>query len=217
LRALGYVRSRHPGTRLDPGRLKRAAEGALFEVFQFTDWGARIETLSAPSGRMPMRALTLELLDHKVERAIEHLFRLFSLQYPREDFRRIHRGFLSSNRQAWASSRELVEHLLASPFRESVLAALDDVPPAQRVARAGRYYRRASSEGREALREVLRSGDLHLRCLAAHHVAELGLTDLGGELDALRSKSFGPMEASLRNVLEFLAHPERSREYVVSY
>jgi HEAT repeat protein len=211
LRALGYVRSRHSTTRLEPAALQRALEGSLHEIFQYTDWCARLETLSAPENEMAARTLTLELLQHKTDRAIEHLFRLFSLQFPREDFRQIHRGFLSSNRQAWASSRELLEHLLRSPLKEAVLGALDDVPAARRLSVAGRYYRRPSADGRDALREILGCRDPHLRCLAAHHVAELGIADLEHELDTLRSKAAGAMEMSFRNALSLLASSRSER------
>ena len=114
---------------------------------------------------------------------------LLGLQYRGEDFEQIYRGLRSTERQGAAGSRELLENLLRRPLREAVLALVDDVPDtrAWRGPQPTTVPRPLDYE--ELLGPLLEEPGETVRCLAAYHVGELGLTALrpaagGGEPSA---------------------------------
>ncbi|HMB68174.1 MAG TPA: HEAT repeat domain-containing protein, partial [bacterium] len=241
LRALGNLRTRNPGLALDARLLDDAIEQTLETVFRLLDWrvslgsseaaaaGAAGRTTGASEGAVPgprvhvttdgtetpVRTLIEELLQHKEEHAMERLFRLFSLRYPREDFKRIHRGLGSRDRKTRASGRELLESVLKPPLRDAVVGVLDDVPDEQRLAAGRRYHRRGPADRRALLRTLLEQGSVPLRCLVAYHVAETGMKDLREELAGLCDAAVGAMEETFRNALHMLDDPGKEKAFVV--
>jgi AAA family ATP:ADP antiporter len=204
LRALGHLRTRRPGLPLDSEVLDAAIESTLERIFRLIDWRV---SLARDDGSF--RTLLVEFLEHKEAHAVERLFRLFSLRYPREDFKRIYRGVSSADRKARASGRELLESVLRPPLRDAVGALLDDLPDAQRLAAGRRYYRPPGRARAELLRTLLRERSLPLRCIVAYHVAELGLSELRQDLVALCEQAAGTAGDSFRNALARLDDPRR--------
>jgi hypothetical protein len=133
----------------------------------------------------PALPLDGRIIDEAVH-ATERLFRMLQLQFPREDVRGIYRGFQSGSAKLRASSRELLENLLRPPLRDAVLALVDGVPTAGAFQGTAPYYLGQAVEYEELLGLMLEEGSESLRCLAAHHVAELGLVSLRPRLEALR-------------------------------
>jgi hypothetical protein len=162
-----------------------------------------------------VRGLVTELLEHKEEHAVERLFRLFSLRYPREDFKRIHRGVTSADRKARSSARELLEGALDPPVRDAVLGLLDEVPDELRLAAGRLYHRRTVGTQADVLRALLGESGVPVRCLVAYHVAELGMHDLRPELSVLCKTSTGVVEESFRHALEMLENPGKEHAFVV--
>jgi hypothetical protein len=223
LRALGHLRARQPGLALDHAVLDDAIERTLETVFRLLDWRVAIaRSHAAGDGRQnaapaatPVRALIEELLRHKEEHAVERLFRLFSLRYPREDFKRIHRGIGSRDPKTRASGRELLESVLRSPLRDAVVGVLDDVPDEERLAAGRRYHRAGPASRRDLLRTLLEQGSVPLRCLVAYHVAELGMKELRDDLADLCDAAVGAMEETFRNALDMLDDPRKEKAFVV--
>lgn len=104
--------------------------------------------------------------------ATDRLFLLLGLLHPDEHVTRIQRGLASKNPRTRASSLELLQNLLASPLRERVLAVVDDVSDAQRLARIGAARTDASHA---ALLGAMLAERGALGDLAAYHANELDL------------------------------------------
>jgi hypothetical protein len=172
----------------DPALLRRAATATAEGVFRLVHWrsvlerGAREQPARATGGH----DLLVQLLRDKEEQAVERLFRLLALQYRGEDFKRIHRGLRGAAPRARASSRELLENVLSPPLREVVLAIVDEAEDASRLARAGELYAAPALGYEEVLALILERGGESLRCVAAHHVGEIGLRALRPRLEGLR-------------------------------
>ncbi len=178
LRALGRVRRMSPSVSLDRDLLSHATGDTIQAIFRHLDWRRNLEALAKED---PIRLTTaqeiLSLLLKDVEvNATERLFRLHGLQIPGEDFERIYRGLKNKSAKTRASSRELIENLLASPFRELTLAAVDDAPDDIRLARAASVVPpRATPSYGALLSEIHVRGDATLRSLVAYHASELGI------------------------------------------
>jgi AAA family ATP:ADP antiporter len=217
LRALGSLRAKHPSVRLEAGKLDQAIEETLGAILRLIDWRATLvrEARSRPESSTPVRSLLVELLSHKEDHAIERFFRLLSLRHPREDLKRVHAGISAGNREAKASARELLELVLRSPLKEAVLGVLDDVPDAERLARAARYYRPVRMIDEDVLRALIEQRGVALRCLAGYHIAELALGSLRDELSRACDETSGLLRESFRNALEMLDEPGGERAFVV--
>ena len=72
-----------------------------------------------------------------------------------------------------------------------MLALVNDVPDRLRIAEAQAFYRPQDLGYEELLGQLLEEPGETLRCLAAYHVAELGLTDFRPRLEAAQKKETG--------------------------
>ncbi len=187
LRGIGRVRADNPGLRLDQAVVSEAISRTVAASFHLLHWRQVLEDGASrkPARRTPGFALLTTLLRDKEVHAVERLFRLLGLQFAREDLYRIYRGFRSANPKIRASSRELIENLLKPPLRSAVLALADPVPREDRLAAAPPYYRPDALEYEGLLAAMLEVPSESLRCIAAHHIAELGLVGLRPRLEAL--------------------------------
>ena len=168
------------GVELDPELLARATRATAEGVFRALHWRSVLESgaLQVPARRTAGHGLLVQLLRDKESQAIERLLRLLALQYRGEDFRDIHRGLRSRNPRARASGRELLENLLRPPLRAPILAAVGDEPDAVRLGGAGELYPVQPLGYEAVLERMLDEGGEALRCIAVHHVGELGLASL---------------------------------------
>ena len=101
------------------------------------------------------------------------LFRVLALLFPSESFERIQRGLQSKNPKARASSRELLEHLVAPSLRAAVLALVEDVPDADRLARVPPGMAPVAIPYEKLLASFVERDD-ELGILARYHAAETG-------------------------------------------
>jgi HEAT repeat protein len=216
LRALGSLRRRHPALPLDNAVLDDAIRGTLSRTFRLLEWRVSLRGTAAghEEWNTPVRRLVDELLKHKERHAVERLFRLFSLRYPKEDFKRIHRGTYG-DAKARASARELLENVLQSPVREAVLGLLDDVPAAQRLPTGRTFHTIEDRDNAGVLRALLEQDNVPLRSLVAYHVGELGLDDLRTELAELCDSAADAQDNSFRVALDLLDDPQPENAFVV--
>ena len=122
-----------------------------------------------------------------------------ALQHRGEDFRDIHRGLRSRDPRARASSRELLENLLRPPLRAPILAIVGEDGDQARLAGAGEIYAVRPLGYEAVLERMLDEGGEALRCIAVHHIGELGLVALRPRLVEL---SRGTPSFFLSRVLE---------------
>jgi hypothetical protein len=187
LRALNRLAA-SPEAEFDGGRLLRGATATVEATFRVIHWRLVLEqgARAQPGRATPGHDLLVEMLRDKEAQSLERLFRLFSLLYRREDFKGMYRGLRSAHPRARSSSRELLENLLGPPLRAPVLALVDEGPDAVRLARAEAAYERTALDYEAVLALMLEQGGESLRCIAAYHVGELGLSVLRPRLERLR-------------------------------
>jgi HEAT repeat protein len=210
LRGLGRLVTGRPDVPLDEGILREATARTLEAAFRLVDWRLTLErgARDLPSRATPGHELLVSLLRDKEVHTRERVFRLLDLRLRGQELERIYRGLGSADPKVTASSRELLEALLQSPMREAVLALVNDVPDRLRIAEAQAFYRPQDLGYEELLGRLLEEPGETLRCLAAYHVAELGLTDFRPRLEEARKKETGLFVTRvLERALRLLSEP----------
>jgi AAA family ATP:ADP antiporter len=176
LRALNRVQRTRPETALDEDILGRAAVAAVDSAYRYLAWRLFLDDGAARLGarRTPTWQLLRELLREKEDNAIERLFRVLALRYPRDDFRRLLRTLREGGRRARAAGRELIDNLLAGPAHTLTLALVDEVGDRERLAAIAGGAPPRGPTYRELLAEIrAEEQGGTLSSLAAHHAAEL--------------------------------------------
>lgn len=190
LRTLNRMAADNPGLALDRAALLQAVRTTLSVVFSLAHWRHVLETgvRAEPRRATPGHELLLALTQDKEAQAVERLFRLLGLLYRGESFESIYRGVVGGNARLRASSRELLEAVLKPPLREALLAVVDGVAWPASAAVAAPFYAPSATDYEGLLGQLVDSPSEIVRCLAAHHVAELGLVSLRPAIEARRSR-----------------------------
>ncbi|MFN0152550.1 MAG: Npt1/Npt2 family nucleotide transporter [bacterium] len=213
LRALGRLRADHPNAPFDARALERPTEETLSGIFELIDWRRHLEEGAAaqPARRTAVHDLLVTLLRHKEEHALERLFRLMGLQHPGEDFRSIHRGVTNADAKARASSRELLEHVVAPRLRGPVLALVDDVGDRDRLNRAASFHTPMRASYEDVLRTLLARGGTTLRALVTYHIGELKLYGMKSAIESLPHDPADVLSETIDRTLALLAGPVPER------
>lgn len=184
IRALGRIATDHRGVHLDNQVLDKAIDKTLEATYRLRGWNAILERGAAerPSRKTPGHELLGALLRDKQTHAIERLFRLLSLRFPKENFKPIHRGLGSTDPKIRASSRELTENVLQPPLRDAVLGLIDEGAPVPEPVRSTAVTLPPPMTYEALLGELLAQPGETLRSLAASHVGELGLVSFADRL-----------------------------------
>lgn len=212
LRGLGRIHNNHPDLPLDAVILERATTATLQAALKVIDWRLVLEAGAAAEERRrtPTHELLVRLLRDKQAHAVERLFRLLGLQFRHEDLRSIYRARSSANARIRSSSRELLENLLLPPVRDAVLCLHDELADGERLARASALYTPRALHYEALLGVMLEEASESLRCLVAHHVAELGLVAFLPRLEALQASEKGFFVSRvLERALTLLGPPGR--------
>jgi HEAT repeat protein len=190
LRGLGRLAAENPGLELDAEVLRDATQRTLEVLFRLVHWRTVLTEGAAadPRRATPGHELLLALVRDREAHAVERLFRLLGLRFRGEDFEKIYRGLRNASAKARAGSRELLENLIPSPLRETVVAVVDDVPDGERLRRAGALYDARPLSYEALLALLIEEPNETVRCLAVYHVGELGLSALGPRLEAVRAE-----------------------------
>jgi ATP:ADP antiporter, AAA family len=214
LRGLGRIHADHPELRIDPTILHAAIRGTLEASYRLIHWQIVLESGAhlAPERATPTHSLLVMMLRDKRAHAVERLFRLLGLLFDQEDLRSIYRGRVRSDPKIRASSRELLENLLDPAIRDAVLALQDDLSDPERLARSGPFHPAIESDYEALLGLLLQEASESLCCLAAHHVAELGLISFRSRLEGLLRSGKGFFATRvLERALALLDDPRRLR------
>ncbi|HVR71282.1 MAG TPA: HEAT repeat domain-containing protein [Vicinamibacteria bacterium] len=193
LRGLGRIAAEHPEVPLDQGVLRAATARTLEAAFRLGHWRAVLRAGRREDERRATRGheLLVAMLKDKEVHTRERVFRLLGLLHRAEDFESIYRGLHNRNAKVRASSREFLENVLASPQREAVLALIEEGDDIDRLAGAGPYYTSRPLQYVDVLAAILDTAGESLRCIAAHHVGELGLQEMRPRLEALTRGASG--------------------------
>ncbi len=206
LRALGRLRRRHPELELDEAVMRRILDETLGNLFRLINWESEliVGTHRDPERATEVQGILFDLLKHREAMAMERVFRLLGLLHPGEDFLEIYRGLRSGDRQVRASSMELLENQLQPPVREAVLALVDELSDREKLSRSGVFHLPFSTDYASLMRVLLEEGSVGIRSLVAHHVGELGLTELRADLESLPSDPGGMVSRSVERALHML-------------
>jgi hypothetical protein len=201
LRGLGRLARR--SLRVDRGRFAALLRRTLTEHLRLCAVGAALDRRDGVVLGSPAEAtatLLADLVADERRRSFERAFRLLSILNPSEDLRRAHQAVLSPDRRLRAQAIEFLDALTISrtrgfaadrETRELVRLAVDDLPLADRAARARPFLGQAPSTHEEAVLALLESDDALLARFAEYHAMALGTPALVDR--ALRASTSSPM------------------------
>ncbi len=200
LRALARL-AIHRRIRLDRSRLLVELRRQLDEHFRLLGLSVALDA-GGPRAAGDGGELLRGLLRDKQAQALERAFLLLQAAHPREDVRGVERALEGGDRVARAHAVEFLDTLTrggdylrpeAAGLRELLLLAADDLPAADRVARAGAAIDPPAG-WTDAMSLLVADDDGLLASLAAFHAIEAGAAEL--EADAL----LAPLGISAREV-----------------
>jgi ATP:ADP antiporter, AAA family len=213
LRALGRLRTEHPGIPLNTSTLDQVLNQTLSGATKVMQWRRALDSLTRghPGRQTAALRILVRLLRDKQAHAVERLFRLLNLRYDNDDFRRIHLGLLSLERDPRASSRELIEHLVVPPIRNRLLELVDDLFGFD-VEGGGPEPRDVGMTFESLLCALVDSSLESVSSLAVHYIGELQLGRLGPRL--VERVEFSPWH---REVVEQIRRALMSSQHGVEF
>jgi AAA family ATP:ADP antiporter len=208
LRGLGRMRARNPGLEVDAAPLLAEAGASLERAVAMLRlqiaYALRSELKRAGTSRAELLA---PLLEEKEQRALERVFRVLHILEPQRDYAVIFDALRRGDAAYRAICHELLEHVVAVPIRDGMLALTSSGTPLERLRDALTFF---EPEGSARLIE-LASG--------AGRVSELPDPDQR-ELEAVSSRVLGEaardpdtiLAAVLAYQLPELVGPNRDEE-----
>ena len=193
LRAMGRLRADDPALRLDVDAIEALLHRTLLRSAQLTHMRAQLERgqKEEPKRRTIGSDLLVASLREKEISALERVFRMQHLLRPSDNYQLYWRGLQSRDKGRRAASRELVDHAFTGRARDAVLALIDEASAHRRVTEAAKVLELELTEHpyEKLLEMLLSDASEAIRSLTAYHIAELGLTELEGHLEAARPES----------------------------
>lgn len=181
LRALGRMRADQPELPIDTDPVRAYARRSTQDALRYAALGAALAL--HPARSTPGLDLLRELLAEKRLHAIERVFRALGILYPRDDLRSVHDALVGDHARATpehrGAAREILEHLVPADVRAPLLELLDDKLDLDAL-------REEYPTHQAVISALLGDPSDSLRCVAAHHVAELQLVELRDELVRLK-------------------------------
>jgi ATP:ADP antiporter, AAA family len=192
LRALGRMRADDPLLPVDVGIMRGYARRATEEAARFATLHDYLCAELDPAASTSGSHLLIELLAERWRRAVERAFRALAILHPRADLRAVHDAILGDDEAQRSAAREIIDHLIPLDLRRPLLAAIDDLTPAERRAELGALAPGPFPTYEDFIAALLADGGALQRCIVAHHVAERRLVGLRPELVRLRTLGGSP-------------------------
>jgi hypothetical protein len=190
LRALGRMRAEQPDLMIARAPVRDHVRRAIADAARYATFGDQLVLVGERAS--PMGELIGELLAEKRRIAVERAFRGLGILHPRAGLRSVHDALTRGDDVRRAAAREIVETVVSADLRSSLLAVVDELPPAERRTRLGGLAA-GPFDSHEALAAALLADPSEsVRCVAAYHVAEQRLTALRGDLERLRPRRGRP-------------------------
>lgn len=199
LRALHRMGQIEPSLLFSHELLSESMNRTLRSAYVLLDWHWTLKERGEadPTRSTAGHELLKTLIRDKFDHAIDRLFRHLNILDRKEDFARIQRGLRSTNEAHVASSLELLENLLASPLRESVIGLVKAI---HTEMNRGEYlsihapnYARCEGTYASVLSTILSCDSDSLRAVCAYHIGEL---ELGAFTHQLQNLKFAPGSSS---------------------
>ncbi len=179
LRALGRMRADDPGLAIDKQVVRNYVRRSVDDAVRYSLF---LDNVREVTRRSSASDLMTELLSDKRRWAIEHTFRALGILSPRDGLRASHDAIVSDNESRRGAAREIVETLLPALVRVPLFAVLDNIDPDERRARLGDRPNASWASEESFLAALLGDPSESLKCLVAHHVAELQIHTLRQDL-----------------------------------
>ncbi len=177
LRALGRMRADRPDLDIDEAPVRAYARRSIEDASRYASLSAAL-ALHHPRAT-PGLELLRELLDEKRLHAIERAFRAFGILHPLDDLRSVHDALVGRHDEHRGAAREILEHLVSLDLRTPLFGVLEGKIDDDALREEYPAYR-------DVLGALLADPSDSLRCVTAHHVAELQLVELRDELVRLK-------------------------------
>lgn len=187
LRGLGRLVADH-AVRVDATVIEREVERNLREHLRLLSLSLPLAAHPAPRRAQASLTLLEGLLSDKMRQAVERAFRLFKVLHPNEDIRGAYLALESEDRKVHATALEFLDALTLSRSEECrrlLRIVADDLPPAEKVARAGDAIPEPPRTAADALVALLDDGDEAVVALAAYHAMAAQSQEVVAELDEL--------------------------------
>ena len=188
LRGLGRLVA-ESDVKVDRARIEAQAQRNLLEHLRAAAYRVGIE--SGPR-QEPSRSeeLLVGLLGDKQRQSLERAFRLLKIAHKREDIHRVHIAATATDRRVRSNAGEFLDSLLSGSsrgdLRELFRLVVDDLDPAERVARAARQLGPMPRDRNDVLATLIQHRDEAVATIASYHALSLGVEDLRGSVERAR-------------------------------
>lgn len=184
LKALNSLHESNP--KLNFGR-ESLMQSILSEARYYYRMNAALQPFKEQEPDTPAVRLLVETIQVRLKLTLERLFRLLGLRYPPKE---IYAAYLAMNRrdtEQHTAAIEFLDNVLDRELKRVVMPLLDDDGRAAVVGRD--LFGLEIRSGKEALRDLMRTGDSWLVACAVATAAEMGLKELRPDIESLAHKS----------------------------
>lgn len=177
IRALNGLREAAPSLDYGPAFVTRQV---LNEAKHYFELNAALEPLRDQKNPRTAGGLLASSIDEQLKQTLERLFRLLGLRYPPKE---IYAAYLAVNRgprEQFAAALEFLDNVLDRDLKRILLPMLEDTV---HLAERGRtLFHLEAKTPRDAIRDLLHSGDGWLVACSMAAAAELKLRDLSPDI-----------------------------------
>lgn len=206
LRALGHIVAARD-VKVDRAKIEKQARRTLVEYLRVTALKLAIER-ERPEGAeaSPAQELLVGLMANKQTQSLERAFRLLKIGHKREDIHRVYNAAISTDRRARSNASEFLDTLLSGrgqrELRGLFRLVVDDVEPAERVARASPVLGSTPTRRDDALAALIADRDEGVATIASYYALSIGAENLRASVD--RARRDRPSLASLMDRFSML-------------
>jgi hypothetical protein len=190
LRGLGHIVVT-ADVKVDRGRIEGETRRNLVEYLRATAYRVGIESArrdgSEPS---PSEQLLVGLLGDKQRQSLERAFRLLKIAHKREDILRVYIAALATDSRVRSNAGEFLDSLLSGrsrrELRELFRLVVDDLDPAERVARAISHLGPLPHDRDQVLAALIGDHDDAIATIASYYALSLGIENLRASVERAR-------------------------------
>jgi hypothetical protein len=176
--ALNKLHRDHLHIKLDCQLLETVLAGEIlghYRTYQIIEAISPTENSDDPGTKALMNSLQQEL---------ERIFRLLGLLYPRIDLHAVYLGLQSSDKTVYDNALELLENVLKSPLRVTLVPLLDGrVTAKERAKLADRLVNTKLESREQAVNALVSSEDPWLKSCGAYAIGSLGIKSMAPHLE----------------------------------
>lgn len=199
LRGLGHIVAARD-LKVDRETIENQARRTLVEHLRVTALKLAIEKVRpGDRGATPAQELLVGLMENKRTQSLERAFRLLKIAHKREDIHRVHNAATSRDKRVRSNAGEFLDTLLAQRGQRELRAlfrlVVDDLDPAERVARAAPYLGATPTGRDDALAALIADRDEGVATIASYYALSIGAENLRASVD--RARRDRPSLASL--------------------